>query len=327
MATLTDARSSSATHPPRGLTRFAWFVLGYNVLVILWGAVVRATGSGAGCGDHWPLCNGQIIPQDPRIATMIEFTHRAMTGGTIFAVLGLLIWTFRATPRGHLARIAAVASLILLINEAFLGAMLVKLGYVVQNQSMGRFIVLPIHLSNTLLYLAALALTASFLARDLTRNTARFVPGAIALSVLGLGASLLVGVSGSLAALGDTLFPAKSLAIAMSQDFSSTSPWLLRLRWVHPASAFVAGIFVLWLVVRGLAPTASARIRTLSFTVAGLLIFQILLGFIDVLLLAPTWMQIVHLLGANLYWIGLVLLASYFMLTKVDAMEKPARSI
>lgn len=325
MATLTPARSAPAAHSLRGLTRFAWFVVGYNVLVVLWGAVVRATGSGAGCGDHWPLCNGQVIPQSPQIATVIEFTHRAMTGGTTFAVLGLLFWIFRATTRGHLARVAVIVSLVLLINEAFLGALLVKLGYVVQDQSLGRFIVLPIHLSNTLLYLAALALTASFLARDLTRIKTRILPGAVALSIAGLAASLFVGVSGSLAALGDTLFPAKSLAAAMSQDFSAASPWVLRLRWIHPASAFVAGVFVLWLVVRGLAPAASKTIHTLSFTVAGLLIFQIVLGFLDVLLLAPTWMQIVHLLGADLYWIGLVLLASHFLLTKMDAEEKPAQ--
>src|ERR1700760_2912760 len=138
---------SSTTHleVSRALVRFAWFVVGYNVLVILWGALVRATGSGAGCGNHWPLCNGEVIPTSPRIATLIEFTHRAMTGGATFTILALLIWTFRSTPARHLARFTAVASMLLLANEAFLGALLVKLGYVVNNQSPGRFIVLPVH--------------------------------------------------------------------------------------------------------------------------------------------------------------------------------------
>src|ERR1700679_3740700 len=117
------------------LVRFAVVVVGDNVLVILWGALVRATGSGAGCGNHWPLCNGQVIPLSPRIDTIIEFTHRCMTGGSTFLVIGLLIWTFRGTVKGHAARAFAVASMLLLLNEAFLGALLVKLGYVTGNQS------------------------------------------------------------------------------------------------------------------------------------------------------------------------------------------------
>src|ERR1700721_2432995 len=114
----------------RALVRFSWVVVGYNVLVILWGALVRATGSGAGCGNHWPLCNGQVIPLSPRVDTVIEFTHRCMTGGSIFVVIGLLVWTFRGTTKGLAARVFAVASTVLLVNEAFLGALLVKLGYV-----------------------------------------------------------------------------------------------------------------------------------------------------------------------------------------------------
>src|SRR5437899_1727007 len=131
------------------LVRFAWGVVGYNVLVILWGALVRATGSGAGCGNHWPLCNGQVVPLSPRIDTVIEFTHRMMTGGAAFVVAGLLVWTFRATIKGQAARLMAVVSTVLLVNEAFLGALLVKLGYVTGNQSTGRVVVLSIHLSNT----------------------------------------------------------------------------------------------------------------------------------------------------------------------------------
>src|ERR1700723_433158 len=147
----------------RALVRFAWVVVGYNVLVILWGALVRATGSGAGCGNHWPLCNGQVIPLSPGLHTVIEFTHRCMTGGSTFLVIGLLVWTFRGTVRGQAARVLAVVSMGLLLNEAFLGALLVKLGYVTGNQSAGRIIMLSIHLSNTLLLLGALTLTARLL--------------------------------------------------------------------------------------------------------------------------------------------------------------------
>ena len=287
------------------IKRFAWAVVGYNVLVILWGALVRATGSGAGCGNHWPLCNGQVIPLSPTAHTVIEFTHRCMTGGSTFAVLGLLIWTFRATAKGAAARVFAVASSVLLLNEAFLGALLVKLGYVTGNQSVGRMVLLSIHLSNTLLLLAALTLTARFLG---TMQTRRGLASArnLAWAIAGLAATLVVGVSGSLAALGDTLFPAASLSAAFAQDLAASSPWLIRLRGVHPLSATLAAIFVTWLVAkaRHTGATQPARI------VLALLAAQFILGIADVLLLAPVWMQIIHLLGADLYWIALVHLAA-----------------
>ncbi len=232
----------------KALVQYAWGVVGYNVLVILWGALVRATGSGAGCGNHWPLCNGQVIPLSPRVDTLIEFTHRCMTGGATFIVLGLLVWTFRATVKGQAARVMAVASLVLLLNEALLGALLVKLGYVTGNQSMGRVVVLSIHLSNTLLLLAALTLTAVLLGTGQMWRELGVRGGRKLWASLGLAATLVVGVSGSLAALGDTLFPASSLRAAFAQDFAAGSPWLLRLRGVHPVSAVIAAVFVLWLV-------------------------------------------------------------------------------
>ena len=121
-----SASASSSAGVSVSLRRYAWFVVAWNIAVILWGAVVRATGSGAGCGNHWPLCNGEVIPTSPRIATLIEFTHRMMTSGALITIAALLIWTFRATPRRHLARVFAVVSTVLLLNEAFLGALLVS---------------------------------------------------------------------------------------------------------------------------------------------------------------------------------------------------------
>lgn len=288
------------------LVRFAWAVVGYNVLVILWGALVRATGSGAGCGNHWPLCNGQVIPLSPRIDTIIEFTHRCMTGGSTFLVIGLLVWTFRGTVKGQAARVAAIVSMLLLLNEAFLGALLVKLGYVTGNQSMGRVVVLSIHLSNTLLLLAALTLTATLLGTVQMSRELGVRGGKKLWAILGLAATLVVGVSGSLAALGDTLFPASSLRAAFAQDFAAGSPWLLRLRGVHPASAVVAAVFVFWLMAQA-RRTGAAR---LAAALLGLLGFQFALGLADVLLLAPVWMQILHLLGADLYWVALVMLSA-----------------
>lgn len=288
------------------LVRFAWAAVFYNVLVILWGALVRATGSGAGCGNHWPLCNGQVIPVSPGVHTVIEFTHRMMTGGATFVVIALLVWTLRATAKGQAARGFAAASTVLLLNEALLGALLVKLGYVAENQSAGRMVLLSIHLSNTLLLVMALTLTARMLSTGQRWTELRASPAA-GVAAAGLIATIVVGVSGSMAALGDTLFPAPTLRAAFAQDFAASSPWLLRLRLVHPVSAVVAAAFVIWLVAR------SRNVRGTRFegrAVLALLALQFVLGIADVLLLAPAWMQILHLLGADLFWVALVGLAA-----------------
>lgn len=294
---------------PRALRRFAWGVLAYNVAVIVWGAAVRATGSGAGCGDHWPLCNGTLVQHHPAVATLIELAHRATSGVDLVCVLVLVGWTFFAAPRKHLARAGAVAVLVLTLNEAFLGALLVLLGHTARDMSPARAVYLGLHLTNTLLLLAALALTAHFLSRQaaMLRGAVRLrAPG---LALTGLAATLVVGVTGSLAALGDTLYPAHNLMTAIAQDFSPGSSWLLRIRWVHPAISFVAGAFICWLVVNALRNSEAAEARTLSIAVALLLGVQYVLGVADVGLLAPTWVQMLHLLGADLLWIALVLLS------------------
>lgn len=323
------ARSGTSVSAP--LRRFAWFVLAYNVLVVLWGAVVRATGSGAGCGDHWPLCNGVVLPQSPQFHTIVEFTHRIMSGASLLLVAVLLIWTWRSTLRGQLARWFAVAAMVLTLNEALLGALLVLLRLVAHNQSAARGVYLSFHFANTLLLLAALTLAAEFLSRPRDRATTCLRRGKLAFPILGILATLFVGVTGSLAALGDTLFPATSLAAAFHQDFSSTASLLLRLRWIHPASALIAAAFVSWLLVQSFRVTAASRTRLLGIAVLCTLILQILLGVIDVLLLAPTWIQILHLLGADLFWISLVLLTADYcaddrMVPQSSSVEERAQA-
>jgi heme a synthase len=299
--------ATAKSHSSSRLSGFAWGVLAYNVAVVLWGAVVRATSSGNGCGDHWPLCNGVVLQTNPRLATWIELAHRMTSGVTVILVLLLVVWTFRATVAGHLARMTAIAAAVLTLNEALLGALLVLLRLTADNRSPARGVYLSLHLANTLLLLAALALSAHFLARQegFAREQVRFT--SLPLFVTGLLATLTVGVSGSLAALGDTLFPATSLAAAWAQDFSSGSSWLLRLRWLHPATSLIAGGFIVWLVLRSIKQPAE---RGLSIGVVVLLALQYGLGVADVFLLAPVWMQILHLLGADLLWITLVVLAA-----------------
>ena len=304
--------------PSLALRRFAWGVLIYFAAVILWGALVRATGSGAGCGEHWPLCNGTVLQHSASVQTAIEFFHRITSGLSLLAVLALAIWSLRGTVHGHLARWTAIVSVFLTMMEAILGALLVKLGLTAQSLSPLRPGFLALHLANTLLLLAALTLTAHLLSRkrgffwDSVRLVNPF--GALA----GVLAMMLVGVTGSLAALGDTLFPAASWGAAVQQDLSSASVWLIRWRWAHPAVAVVAGFFLLWILFSALHGGKNAAHRQLARQVMALLAGVYLLGVLDVLLLAPVWVQVVHLAAAQILWASLVVLTARLILVPAE---------
>ena len=305
--------------PSRALRGFAWGVLAYFIAVILWGTLVRATGSGAGCGAHWPLCNGTVLQHSARVDTMIEFTHRITSGISLISVVGLLAWTYSGTVRGHLARAASIASVVFTLLEAVLGALLVKLGYTAQSQSPMRPAFLALHLANTLLLLAALTLTAHLLSRRkgyLRKNVRVVAPFGAVVAVFVV---MIVGITGSLAALGDTLFPASSLGSALAQDFSATSGWLLRWRWMHPAVAVFASIFLIWLLVRATRNKTHWDNRRISKLVLCLLAIDYTLGVLDVALLAPLWIQIAHLLAADTLWVSLVVLTARLTLQPREA--------
>jgi cytochrome c oxidase assembly protein subunit 15 len=212
-----------------------------------------------------------------------------------------------------------VASVAFTLIEAVLGSLLVKLGYTAQSQAPHRPAFLALHLTNTLLLLAALTLTAHLLSRrkGFLSGSVRLVApfGALA-SVLVV---MVVGVTGSLAALGDTLFPATSLGLALAQDFSATSGWLVRWRWTHPTVAFVASIFLIWLLVRAAQRSTHWDNRGLSALVLLLLAGVYVLGLLDVVLLAPLWVQVAHLLAADSLWASLVVLTARLTLQPKEA--------
>lgn len=298
---------SDRTAVKPGLARFAWCVLAYFILVVLWGALVRATNSGGGCGAHWPLCNGYVNPlHHPRLATIIEFAHRQSTTLATCLTLALAVWTFRARGKGDRARKAVLWSLFFLLTEALLGAALVLRGWVERNASIGRVIAQAIHFTNTLLLMAALAVTAAFLGNR--REAVRSARTSRLATWVALIATMTSGATGALAALADTLFPSPSLMAGLAEDFAGHAPLLVRMRWLHPAAVLIAACCVLWLVRQRIAGQHSWD--RLSLAITSLLTLQFVLGVVDVLLLAPAWMQLAHLLGADLYWIALVLLAS-----------------
>jgi len=285
--------------------RFCWGVLGYNVLVILWGAFVRATGSGAGCGSHWPTCNGEIIPRPQSVETLIEFTHRATSGLALLAVLALFVWAFRTHPRKHIVRLGASLSLFFIITEALLGAGLVLFEWVAHNTSVARAISMPLHLLNTFLLLAALTLTAWWASGGAVfrlRGQGRLLH----VLVGGLLAVLVVGMTGAVIALGDTLF----LGLGVQPEESPLVRTLIAIRPIHPVVAVLAGVYLstagIWVLNQRPHPVVARLVMALML----LYVVQLLAGAVNVVLKAPVWMQLLHLLLSDMLWVVLVLLSA-----------------
>jgi len=300
---------SGALMPDRRFTRYALATLAFNLTVVLFGAVVRATGSGAGCGAHWPSCQGEVIPLSGTGATFVEFTHRASSGIALVMVAVLVLWAVRRRPRGDAARRAAIASGILIVNEALIGAALVLFEWVAADQSIGRAISITLHLGNTFLLLGALTLTAWFASgHEAPRRP--FDPKIRRLLALGAVALVVVGAAGAVTALGDTLFPPDSIAAGLHEDF--TGVFLVRLRWIHPVLAVATAGYLLYLVGRVAAPEWALSL------LRALVIVQVAAGAINVGLLAPVWMQLVHLLLADSVWIA-------FVVVGVSALSERSR--
>jgi heme A synthase len=304
--------------------RYAWAVLAYNLLVIVWGAYVRASGSGAGCGSHWPLCNGSVLPRAPQIETMIELTHRVTSGLALILVIILVIRAFRNYPQRHRVRYASLASLFFILTEALIGAGLVLFEYVAQNTSIARAFWMSGHLINTFLLLAALSLTAWW-AREgpAVQWDQRAIVILLAACALGM---LVLGVSGAVAALGDTLFPSSSLAEGIRQDLTATSHILLRLRILHPLIAVAVGAFLIAVSFHTRSRTClktQREVRVLSTILIVMVVVQLVAGLVNLLLLAPIWMQLVHLLLSNLVWIALVLLGAASLASSASAAMNP----
>jgi heme A synthase len=287
--------------------RFAWGVLVYNLGVIAWGAYVRATGSGAGCGNHWPLCNGEVIPRAESVQLLIEFSHRASSGLALASVVVLLVWAFRVGRPGDTVRTGAALSMAFMITEAILGALLVKFQLVANDASAARAVAVAAHLLNTFLLLASLTLTVyggtSRRRPRLHGHTAEAFAAA-----LGAVALLVVSCAGAITALGDTLFPSASVQAGLAADLSSTSHVLIRLRTIHPILAVMVAVYLTISVWP--AATAGCDGRATARTLITLVVVQLAAGGLNVLLLAPVWLQLLHLLLADAVWIAYVFLAA-----------------
>jgi len=301
-------------------TRAAWVFCGYLLLVILFGAWVRITHSGAGCGSHWPTCNGEIIPASPSWETIVEFTHRLTSG--LLGILGLMLvgWAMVARKPRRVV-IASVVALVFIIAEALIGAGIVLKELVADDASEARAIVISLHLVNTLALTGAASLVAwwSHDERPVLWSNA---PRAAARLVLVLGALVLTASTGAVTALGDTLFPVVPAADAglfahVRDDLSSTNHFLVRLRIVHPMIAVTAVAIILlitgWLREQSGLDSTTQRLGAVLRAGA---IVEAVIGLLNVGLAAPGSLQLLHLLVAQGVWIAAVLALVAVMATQ-----------
>jgi len=267
-----EVRKSSA------FTKFAWTVVGYNLIVILWGVFLRASKSGDGCGTHWLTCHGEVIPSAPAFKTVIEFSHRVTSLIAGILVIILVALSFKLFKTGSKVRKFAVASLIFIILEGLIGAGLVLTGNTAENWTPTRPLWMGAHLINTFTLVAILTMTAWFSTRE------HFVAFELRRShyvafFASLIAIFLMGMSGSLAALSNMFFASASIAEGIAKDFDKASPLIVRLRISHPIisviSAFGLSVSAIWLQSRF---SGSRWNRALIW----LLMIQIVTGITDV---------------------------------------------
>lgn len=289
--------------------KLAWLTVGVTVFVILWGAVVRATGSGAGCGNNWPTCNGEVVPLSGSAETAIEFVHRLTSGALGLLIFGLVVLVRRHYPSGHRVRRASYATLFLVIVESLVGAGLVLFEQTGEFEGVSRAYWQSGHFVNTLLLLAAATLTAWWVGARPADHGVPATPAERRLLSVVAGGFLLVGVSGAIAALGDTLFPVDSFLDGLERELSATGHVFERLRIYHPLIAIGAGLLAVWVANR-LAEGRNGRVGRLARLLSLLVLGQLALGTVNALLAAPVWIQIVHLLVADLVWMTFVIMAA-----------------
>lgn len=294
--------------------KFAWYVLAYNLIVILWGVFLRASKSGDGCGQHWLTCNGEVVPSAPELKTVIEFSHRITSSLDGLIVIGLLIWAIRiwyvhrSRASSYVLKMA-IAAFVFVSIEGALGAGLVLTGNTAETLTPARPFWMAAHLINTLILLSLLTITA-WSASSGRRIGWRADPKHLRWVVLGAVLIFLVGISGSVAALSSMIFPSGTIAEGIIRDFSPTSHILLRIRPFHPIIAVMAAVFLIFWAgwVKANAPDSRGGVRWTNI-LSVLAVIQIAFGALTLLTLAPILMQLGHLLLADAIWISFVLLS------------------
>ena len=287
--------------------QFSWFLVAYNILVIVWGALVRASKSGDGCGSHWPLCNGETIPVAATAKTLIEFSHRVTTGLDGILVVGLAAWAIVYFKNNKPIFYSALLSLFFVLTEGAIGAFLVKFELVADNISLNRAILMSFHLVNTLILLFFLTANSWFAS---SFNTLKIDIGRSILFGTSFLLVIIVGMSGAVSALGNTLFPGHKMSEALAQpEVSSLLKAFVWLQLAHPFLSILMSVYIIALAQRWRSALNNQTTKLFANWTLAFVALQMFFGTLNLIFSAPIWMQLVHLFLALLLWVGLILLA------------------
>jgi len=304
------------------ISKLAWIALVANVIVILQGAIVRVTGSGAGCGRHWPSCQGEIIPLNHSVETLIEFSHRSLSLIVLLLALWIAYRVFLSRKTNQGLFIFGLLSLLHITIEALLGAATVLLELTGETVSTARGLMVATHMVNSLILVGMLTLTVVY-------ARAKTPPWPLKISKQGsLATVLLVSIigmlvlmfTGGIAAMGDTMFPSENLGQALRADFDPNSNILLRLRLLHPLIAISIGIYLF--ISLGLSRLIKPvkEVEGLARALLAVYFIQLIIGTLNLSLLAPGALQVIHLAVAVLAFSLLVTLSVYTLAYSKDSV-------
>ncbi|MFN2571095.1 MAG: heme A synthase [Gemmatimonadales bacterium] len=261
-------------------TTLAWAAAVCTYLLIVLGAVVRITGSGLGCGDHWPLCNGHLFPSLADISTVIEWSHRLVAA--LVSVLVIALAVADRPSNGSTVLRASMVAVALLVLQVLLGAITVKLELPAWS--------IVLHLGTAMLLLATLLFAATG-GSPAWREPSLPIAALAFVTVL-FGA--LTANMGAAAACGG--FP-----LCNGHVWVTAGPLAL-IQWIHRLLAYTLAITVLVWAVR--TPRRGPKI------VLGVVGLQIVIGAATVLLGLPGVLQAAHVAVGAAVWAGVTLACS-----------------
>lgn len=303
------------------LANFAWLLLIYNLMVVAWGGFVRASFSGDGCGDHWPLCDGKVIPSFHTLKQVFEFSHR-VSSGLVLPLVGILLFlTIRNFPKGHQARRGAGLAMAFTVSEALVGAVLVLYKLVAHNDSAYRAMSMSLHLVNTFFLLGSIAFTALALS-GLPTVTFRKQGAVTWLLAIGAVSVALLGISGSVSALGHALKPVPDVLKAAADP---ASHWMVKLQPLHPLIAISVGLFLLLASGLLIHLRPSMEVKKAVQVMMSIYGLQMALGLLNIFLKAPIWMQIIHLVLADVLFVSFAGVCAYALGKDVRKVEIEAQ--
>jgi heme A synthase len=287
------------------LRKYSLFLLVYSIFAITFGAVVRATGSGAGCGSNWPFCQDEVNLTASQMETVIDFTHRLSSGLTIIFVLILLVWVFKIYEKKSKIRSAARFVFFFVIVQTLIGAGLILFNPVGENSSIIKALIITLHLVNSFFLLASNAILYEWV-KDGEPKKLLVTKNAKQLFTLMAILFLVLGASGTITALGDTIFSDNLLTQGVKQNFSGEN-FLLQLRVYHPIIAVMIGLGIYFIYNNFLKKSKNEKLNRYSKCLAGLFLSQLFFGVLTLILNSPIWMQLIHLFLAEIIWIIFIL--------------------